>query len=209
MISYESTKRVIDVVLSVVLAIVFLPLWILIPILIRLDSPGPVLFRQPRVGKDRRIFNILKFRSMVTQADVLLWKDPQYRILREEFSARDWKLPNDPRVTRVGRILRRLSIDEFPQVFNVFVGDMSIVGPRAYRQQELTAQQKKYPLTKTLIKQALIVKPGITGLWQVSGRNDVAFDKRVLIDAEYARRKSLREDLWILLLTPRAMLSKW
>ena len=146
---------------------------------------------------------------MVAGADELLWKNPKYSSLRQEFSRRDWKLPNDPRVTRMGRILRRLSIDEFPQVFNVLQGEMSIVGPRAYRPQELVDQQKKYPGTKELIKKALTVKPGITGLWQVSGRNDVPFDKRVKIDAEYASRKSLWEDIMILLKTPKAMISKW
>jgi lipopolysaccharide/colanic/teichoic acid biosynthesis glycosyltransferase len=112
-------------------------------------------------------------------------------------------------MTRIGRLLRKLSIDEFPQVFNVLKGDMSIVGPRAYRKQELIVQSKKYPHTKEWIKNALQVKPGITGLWQVSGRNDVPFDKRVQIDAEYARRHSLLEDIWILLKTPKAMVSRW
>ena len=118
-------------------------------------------------------------------------------------------MPNDPRINRGGRILRRLSFDEFPQVFNVLRGEMSIVGPRAYRPQELVDQQEKYPGTKKLIKKALTIKPGITGLWQVSGRNDVPFDKRVMIDAEYAGRKSLGEDVKILIRTPIAMISKW
>lgn len=206
---YDLVKRSMDLVLASVLTVLFLPLWILVPLLIKLDSPGKAIFSQPRVGKGGKLFGILKFRSMVAGADELLWKDPNFTSLREEFSRRDWKLPNDPRITRAGRILRRLSFDEFPQVFNVLRGEMSIVGPRAYRPQELVDQQKKYPGTKQLIKKALAVKPGITGLWQVSGRNDVPFDKRVLIDAEYASRKSLREDVKILLRTPLAMISKW
>jgi lipopolysaccharide/colanic/teichoic acid biosynthesis glycosyltransferase len=209
MTSYELGKRLIDLSLAAILTILFLPLWILIPLFIKLDSPGKAIFSQPRVGKGGKLFGILKFRSMVAGADELLWKDPNFTSLREEFSRRDWKLPNDPRITRAGRILRRLSFDEFPQVFNVLKGEMSIVGPRAYRPRELVDQQKKYPGTKELIKKALTVKPGITGLWQVSGRNDVPFDKRVMIDAEYASRKSLTEDLKILLKTPRAMVSKW
>lgn len=195
--------------IAAVLAVVFLPLWVLIPILIRIDSSGKPIFSQPRVGKNGKLFGILKFRSMVAGADELLWTDPEFTSLREEFSRRDWKLVNDPRTTRVGRILRKLSVDEFPQVFNVLRGEMSIAGPRAYRPQELVEQQKKYPGTRELIKKALTVKPGITGLWQVSGRNDVPFDKRVLIDAEYAGRRSLGEDLKILLKTPKAMISKW
>ena len=208
-ISYEFGKRTVDVLAASALAILFLPFWIIIPLFIKLDSCGPVLFRQKRVGKNEKEFEILKFRSMVLDADHLLWKHPSFEKLREEFTKKDWKLKNDPRVTRVGRILRKLSIDEFPQVFNVLSGDMGIVGPRAYREKELETQQKKYSHTKDWVRQALTAKPGITGLWQVSGRNDVPFDKRVKIDAEYARRKSLLEDIWILLKTPKAMLSKW
>lgn len=207
--SYEFGKRAVDILAASLLAILFLPFWIIIPVLIKLDSSGPVLFRQKRVGKNGREFEILKFRSMVLNADHLLWKHPSFSKLREEFTKKDWKLERDPRVTRVGRILRKLSIDEFPQILNVLQGDMSIVGPRAYREKELETQQRKYPNTKDWIHQALTVKPGITGLWQVSGRNDVPFDKRVKIDAEYAGRKSLLEDVWILLKTPTAMLSKW
>ena len=206
---YDTGKRILDITISLLLALAFLPFWILLPILIALDSKGSILFSQPRVGKNGNIFRILKFRSMVTDADDLLWKHPKYERLREEFRSKDWKLEHDPRITRVGKILRKLSIDEFPQVFNVLRGEMSIVGPRAYREKELVEQQQKYPYTKNWIRQVLTIKPGITGLWQVSGRNDVPFDKRVKIDAEYASRRSLVEDLWILLKTPTAMLSKW
>lgn len=206
---YRINKRLLDVFSAAVLTILFLPLWILIPVLIKLGSPGPALFSQPRVGRNGKIFKILKFRSMVADADDLLWKASEYKELRNKFTKSDWKLENDPRVTRVGWILRRLSIDEFPQVFNILKGDMSIVGPRAYRPQEIEAQAKKYPKAKKWIEKVLTVKPGLTGLWQVSGRNDVPFDKRVQIDAEYAGRKSLPEDVLILLRTPKAMLSKW
>ena len=209
MTSYDAGKRLVDLVVSSTLALLFLPLWVLIPVLIKMDSRGRAIFSQPRVGKDGKLFEILKFRSMVIDADELLWKNPKYSLLKEEFSRRDWKLPNDPRITMVGRILRRLSFDEFPQVFNVLPGEMRIVVPRAYLPQELVDQQKKYPGTKKLIKKALTIKPGITGLWQVSGRNDVPFDKRVMIDAEYANRKSLWEDVKILIRTPMAMISKW
>lgn len=209
MSTYDVAKRALDLVVAIILLILFLPFWILIPIFIVLDSPGPILFSQPRAGKNGNMFDIFKFRSMVPNADDLLWKDPKFRRLKQEFKRRDWKLPNDPRTTRVGRLLRKLSIDEFPQVLNVLKGDMSIVGPRAYREQELAVQSQKYPNTKEWIKSALTVKPGITGLWQVSGRNDVPFDKRVQIDAEYAQRRSLAEDIWILLRTPKAMISRW
>ena len=207
--AYGIGKRALDVISSVTLIVLCTPLWIIIPILIKLESSGPAIFSQPRVGRKGKIFKILKFRSMVVNADELLWKNREYKELRNKFTESDWKLENDPRVTKIGWILRRLSIDEFPQVFNILKGDMSIVGPRAYRPQEIEAQAKKYAHTKKWIEKALLVKPGITGLWQVSGRNDVSFDKRVQIDAEYASRKSLSEDLMILLKTPKAMLSKW
>ncbi|MEK9171466.1 MAG: sugar transferase, partial [Patescibacteria group bacterium] len=193
--AYRIGKRTLDIVASIILTFIFLPLWVIIPVLIKLGSTGPALFSQPRVGRNSRIFRILKFRSMVADADDLLWKASEYKELRNKFTKSDWKLENDPRVTRVGWILRRLSIDEFPQVFNILKGDMSIVGPRAYRPQEIEAQIKKYPNAKRWIEKALMVKPGLTGLWQVSGRNDVPFDKRVQIDAEYASRKSLLEDV--------------
>ncbi|MBI2309957.1 sugar transferase [Candidatus Collierbacteria bacterium] len=207
--AYGIGKRALDVISAVTLIVLCTPLWIIIPILIKLESSGPAIFSQPRVGRKGKIFKILKFRSMVVNADELLWKNREYKELRNKFTESDWKLENDPRVTKIGWILRRLSIDEFPQVFNILKGDMSIVGPRAYRPQEIEAQAKKYAHTKKWIEKALLVKPGITGLWQVSGRNDVPFDKRVQIDAEYASRKSLSEDLMILLKTPKAMLSKW
>lgn len=206
---YRIGKRALDIAVAIILTFIFLPLWLIIPVLIKLGSSGPALFSQLRVGRNGKIFKILKFRSMVANADDLLWKASTYKELRNKFTKSDWKLENDPRVTGVGWVLRRLSIDEFPQVFNILKGDMSIVGPRAYRPQEIEAQAKKYPYAKKWIEKALMVKPGLTGLWQVSGRNDVPFDKRVQIDAEYASRKSLVEDLWILLKTPKAMLSKW
>lgn len=209
MTSYDIGKRLLDITAATTLSVLFLPLWIIIPLLIKLDSSGPILFDQPRAGRGGKIFRILKFRSMIPGADDLLWKDPRYTNLRQEFKRRDWKLPNDPRVTRVGKLLRKLSVDEFPQLFNVLKGEMSIVGPRAYRERELKIQEKKYPHTRQWINSALAVKPGITGLWQVSGRNDVPFDKRVQIDAEYAQRHSLLEDIWILLKTPKAMFSRW
>jgi undecaprenyl-phosphate galactose phosphotransferase len=123
----------------------------------------------------------------------------------------DWKLEakDDPRITPLGRILRSLTIDEFPQLYNVLVGDMSMVGPRAYLHRELVEQVQKYPITKKLMPVVLRTKPGITGLWQVSGRNEVTFDKRVGMDAEYVRHMSLWNDIVILWKTPKAMISKW
>jgi lipopolysaccharide/colanic/teichoic acid biosynthesis glycosyltransferase len=205
--SYEIEKRLLDLVVAAGLAILFLPIWIVVPILVYLDSGWPVLFRHRRVGKGGEEFFIYKFRSMVKDADDILHKKDKK--LLEQFKNGDWKLANDPRITKLGKVLRSLTIDEFPQLYNVFKGEMSMVGPRAYVQRELEEQTERYPETKKYIKQILSVKPGITGPWQTSGRNEVPFVVRAKMDAEYAQRKSIVNDLMILAKTPQAMISKW
>ena len=144
---------------------------------------------------------------MVINAHHLLRNDTKFKDLYEEYKEGSYKLKKDPRITRVGKFIRKHSIDEIPQLLNVLRGEMSIVGPRAYYPDELAAQQKKYPHTRDLVKKVLSVKPGITGLWQVSGRSDVNFDKRVAIDADYVDNMSLWSDARIILKTPWAMIS--
>jgi lipopolysaccharide/colanic/teichoic acid biosynthesis glycosyltransferase len=205
---YETAKRVIDIIVALIILVVFSPIFITIPILIKLDSPGPVFPDTPkRVGRGRKLFRMYKFRSMVHKAHLLLKTDPKFRKLYEQYKRNSYKLKDDPRITRVGRFLRRFSIDELPQIFNVLRGDMSIVGPRAYYPDELENQQKVYPETKEYVQEILEAKPGITGYWQVTGRSEVNFDKRVKMDAEYVRKKSVFQDLMIILKTPWAMLS--
>ncbi len=205
---YEITKRIIDIIISLVILIVFLPFFIIIPILIKLDSPGPIFpDTPPRVGKNKKPFKMYKFRSMIHNAHLLLKTDPKFRKLYEEYKKNSYKLKDDPRVTRIGRFLRRFSLDELPQIFNVLRGEMSIVGPRAYYPDELEDQQKVYPETKKYVKEILKAKPGITGYWQVSGRSEVNFDKRVKMDADYVRKKSIWQDLVIILKTPCVMLT--
>lgn len=204
---YELQKRVLDLVGAVVLFIVFLPIWIIVPLLILLESGRPIFFSHRRVGKNGKEFDLYKFRSMIKGADDLLHKHNQE--LLEKFKRNDWKLEDDPRITPLGKVIRSLTIDEFPQLLNVVRGEMSLVGPRAYVQKELAEQTKKYPATKALVADILSVKPGITGPWQTSGRNEVPFIKRAKLDAEYARHKSIGQDLVILLKTPQAMISKW
>ena len=200
-------KRLVDIISALVLSIVFLPIWIIIPILIKLDSPGPIIYKHKRVGKGGKEFWLYKFRTMVHNADEILFrKNPP---LLAKFRQGDWKLARDPRITTLGRIMRSITIDEFPQLYNVLKGEMSLVGPRAYLKKELISQQQKYPYTRGLIKDILSVKPGITGPWQTSGRNVIPFDKRAQMDAHYARNLSLTRDLWIILKTPQAMFSKW
>jgi lipopolysaccharide/colanic/teichoic acid biosynthesis glycosyltransferase len=207
MISYAEQKRVLDLAFAFFLMILFLPIWVLIPILIAIDSPGPIIFTHKRVGKNGKPIYLYKFRSMVADADDLLHNGDTK--LLEEFKKGDWKLKNDPRITKLGKVLRALTIDEFPQLFNVIRGEMSMVGPRAYVARELEEQQQKYPETKALISEILSVKPGITGPWQTSGRNEVPFNVRARMDAEYARQRSITRDILILVKTPQAMLSKW
>lgn len=207
MSSYDLAKRVLDLSVASVLAFIFLPIWLIVPILIYFDSGWPVLFVHKRVGQDGKEFKLYKFRSMVQNADEILYKKDKK--LLKKFKEGDWKLENDPRITKLGKVLRSLTIDEFPQLYNVFRGEMSMVGPRAYLKKELDEQKKRYPETKKYIDTITTIKPGITGPWQTSGRNEVPFRTRAKMDAEYAQKKSIWFDLLILLKTPRAMISKW
>lgn len=209
---YEVVKRVIDLVGSVFLLIIFSPFIVVVSILIKLTSPGPILIEETslhsiRAGKGGKKFRIYKFRSMMVNAEKILKTDPKYKKLYKKYKKSSFKLHKDPRITLVGRFIRRHSIDEVPQFLNVLKGDMSIVGPRAYLPEEIEEQQEKYPYTEKLVKEVLKVKPGITGFWQVSGRSEVNFDKRIEMDAYYARKSSILLDILILLKTPWAMIS--
>lgn len=144
---------------------------------------------------------------MVQNAHGILLNDPEFRKLYEKYKKGGYKLKGDPRITRVGIIIRKYSIDEVPQFINVLRGEMSIVGPRAYYPDELRDQQKEYPHTRSAVKIVLSVKPGITGVWQVTGRSEINFDKRIQLDAAYASKRSIFFDLWVILRTPFAMLS--
>lgn len=201
-------KRLVDIIGAIFLLIFFAPIYILTAVLIKLDSAGPVLADVPeRVGGGGKRFKMFKFRSMIINAHYLLRTDPRMRALFKEYQKGSYKLKKDPRVTYIGRFIRKHSIDEIPQLLNVLVGEMSLVGPRAYYPDELENQQKKYPHTKDLVKKVLSVKPGITGLWQVSGRSEIHFDKRIAIDAKYVDNISLWGDLKIILKTPLVMIS--
>jgi len=205
---HDFFKRTLDLILSFILLVLFSPIIVLAAIAIVIDSPGPILAdTPPRVGRDGKLFRMYKFRSMVRNAHELLIKDPKFKKLYEEYKKGGYKLRGDPRITRVGRFIRKYSIDEVPQFLNSLKGDMSIVGPRAYYPDELRDQQKEYPYTQDAVKVVLSVKPGITGVWQVTGRSGINFDKRILLDAEYAKKRSIIYDVWLILKTPAAMLS--
>lgn len=205
---YDIAKRILDIVLSVILFIIFLPIILITAVAIRLDSNGPIFADTPaRVGKNGKLFKMYKFRSMVKNAHGALRVNPHYRKLFNQYKKSGYKLKEDPRITRVGRIIRKHSIDEVPQFINVLRGEMSFVGPRAYYPDELREQQKEYPNTREAVQIVLSVKPGITGIWQVGGRSEVNFDKRIMMDATYATKRSLLFDLYIILQTPFVMLS--
>lgn len=204
----EYTKRIIDVFLSLILVMVFSIPSLLIALLIKLTSEGPVFADVPeRIGQHGRRFKMYKFRSMVQNAHVMLRTDPKLKKLYEEYKKGSYKLQNDPRITPVGRFIRKHSLDELPQILNVLRGDMSLVGPRAYYPDELTDQQNEYPHAKKLVKNVLSVKPGITGLWQVSGRSEINFDERIVIDAKYVDTISFLRDIVIIVRTPLVMLT--
>lgn len=205
---YEVVKRTIDIILSMILLIVFLPVNIITAIAIRLDSLGPILADTPeRVGKNGKLFKMYKFRSMIQNAHDILRESPRFTKLYTTYKKENYKLKDDPRITRAGHFIRKHSLDEIPQFINVLKGEMTLVGPRAYYPDELRDQQKKYPKTKDAVKVVLSVKPGITGFWQVSGRSEINFDKRIKMDASYVKKRSILYDLLIIAKTPWAMIS--
>ncbi len=181
---YEIYKRTSDIFFALLLAILFSPFLVFVPILIKLETAGPILYRQRRIGKNGKAFWIYKFRSMIDGADKYIKNNKK---LWKEFKEHDWKLEKDPRITKIGKIIRSLTIDEFPQLWNILKGEMSLIGPRVYREVELEEQVKIYPETKKDIEWMKTIKPGITGPWQVSGRNEIPFVKRIEMDAEYAQ----------------------
>lgn len=201
-------KRIIDVFLALILLVIFFVPCIIVAIAIKIDSEGPIFADTPqRVGQFSNKFRMYKFRSMIVNAHHIIRNDPKYSKLYEEFKNNSFKLNNDPRVTKVGRFIRKYSLDEVPQLINVLLGEMSIVGPRAYYQDELDHQSQKYCDVKSAVHKVLSVKPGITGLWQVSGRSTVNFDRRILIDGNYVDKLSFCNDLKIILRTPLVMIS--
>ncbi|HEY9633795.1 MAG TPA: sugar transferase [Coleofasciculaceae cyanobacterium] len=190
----EFAKRLFDVMFSLLVLILFFPVYLLLAILIAISSPGPIFYVQERVGKDYKPFGCLKFRTMVENADDMLIdmmsRSPH---LREEFED-NFKLKKDPRITGIGKFLRFTSLDEFPQFWNVLKGDMSVVGPRPLVPEEL-------PKYGHHMDRILTIRPGITGLWQVSGRNDIPYPLRVQMDVYYVNYRNFWLDLWIIVKT--------
>lgn len=209
---YDFIKRIIDIIGSLIALIIFSPIFALVSILIKFTSPGPIFFTPSRAGKNGTLFRMLKFRSMymyeikgkLVHAEKYLQSNPK---LMKEYQLNSYKLQNDPRITPIGKFLRKFSFDELPQLINVLKGDMSLVGPRAYQQDELEHQQKVYPKTAKYVRIILQARPGASGPWQVSGRSFINFDKRVIMDADYVKRRSILYDILIVIKTPIAMIT--
>ena len=193
---YNATKRAIDIVAAAIGLAVLSPLMILVALLIKLQDGGPILFHQTRVGRLGRPFRFYKFRSMVVNAEAL-----KARLAADNRHGdhRSFKMSHDPRITTIGRIIRRLSIDELPQLYNVLIGDMSLVGPRPSTDDEVSLYSE-YDRTR------LMVKPGLTCIWQVSGRSQIGFEDQLLLDLEYIERRSFWFDMALIFRTFPAVL---
>ena len=192
--SSQALKRSIDIVFSLFVLLIGAPFFLFIALLVKLSSYGPIFYVQERIGRNYKKFGCIKFRTMYAEADDLLEhllaNSPS---LMEEFT-RDFKLRKDPRITPIGRFLRRSSFDELPQFINIFKGDMSLVGPRPIVEKEI----EKYGDS---MKEISCIRPGLTGLWQVSGRNNLSYKRRVGLDLIYARERNFLMDLRIIIRT--------
>lgn len=195
-VSYAVAKRTLDIVGSLIALLLGFPLFFVLGILIKMTSPGPILFTQTRVGLGGERFTCFKFRSMYLDAEARL---NQLRA-HNEVSGPVFKIRHDPRITPLGRVLRKYSLDELPQFLNVLFGDMSLVGPRP----PIPSEVEKYTLRQL---GRLSVKPGLTCLWQISGRSDIDFERWVELDLQYVERMSFWEDLRILLMTVPAVIT--
>jgi lipopolysaccharide/colanic/teichoic acid biosynthesis glycosyltransferase len=189
-------KRILDLALCVVLLAIAIPIILVCALAIRVDTPGPMIIAQPRTGRDGRRFRMLKLRTMLANAEELKAQLAHLSVLPPP----DFKIPNDPRITRVGRFLRATSLDELPQLFNVLRGDMTLVGPRP-----TSFPASSYDLWHT---KRLDVAPGMTGLWQLEGRNATTFDERLRLDVKYIRHMSLTQDLRLMARTVGAVVRR-
>jgi lipopolysaccharide/colanic/teichoic acid biosynthesis glycosyltransferase len=190
-------KTSLDYAVTLIGLVIIGPLLIILALIVKLDSPGPIIYRRRVMGRGGTQFDAFKFRTMVINGDEILAARPDLKAKWE----RDQKLANDPRVTRCGNWMRKLSLDELPQLFNVLLGQMSLIGPRMFAPVEAA----RYGNT---VDEILSVKPGITGLWQVSGRSNLSYDDRARLDLEYVRAHSVWADMKLLLLTVPAVLQK-
>ena len=194
--SYLFFKRAVDVICSFVALVCLSPVFLLTAVAIRMESKGPVFFLQERVGKNKRVFKMYKFRSMRVDAPAL------HQALKEQYgdTTGSFKIKDDPRITKVGKIIRKLSIDELPQLLNIIKGDMSIVGPRPLPTYEAAELPEKY-------NDRFLALPGLTCTWQISGRSEISFEKRMQLDIDYVRERSFWKDIGLIFKTIPAVLT--
>ncbi len=208
---YKIIKRFLDTILSLLLLLLLFPLFLLISLLIWLEDRNEIYVKDPlRIGLHGEEFRMYKFRTMIPNAHREILENPKYADLKKKWegNGNKLKIDEDVRITPVGRILRKTDLDEIPQLVNVLIGQMSIVGPRPMYKDELERHLKDNPKDEKYLKDIFTVRPGITGLWQVSGRNKIPFGKRLKMDAEYARKQNFFLDMKIFLKTPYVVLTR-
>lgn len=208
---YPKIKRIGDIVISTILILLFSPFFLVTSIIIKLSDGGEIFLHDPlRIGLNGNEFFMYKFRSMIPDAQRKIMEDPKYKKVKREWLKNGCKLKikDDPRITSIGKFLRSTDLDELPQLFNVFKGDMSLVGPRPSYHFEMARFLKKNPDKESQVEVMWTVRPGLTGLWQVSGRNKIPFEERIEIDAKYAQDYDFVLDLGILLQTPIIVLTR-
>lgn len=208
---YKRVKRYFDIVFSVIFLILFSPLLILASFCIWITDRGEIFVKEPlRKGVNGRDFRMFKFRTMIPNAHNELLKNPKYEELKMKWESNGNKLTcqEDFRVTKIGRILRKTDIDELPQLLNVLLGEMSIVGPRPTYKREIEEHLKKYPKDKKYLSKIFSIRPGITGIWQVSGRNEIKLHERFKMEVQYVIGMNFFSDFKILLLTPLVVLTR-
>lgn len=191
--AYEFIKRIMDICCSLVALILLSPLMLITMVAIYIDDPGPVLFKQVRVGQDGRKFLIWKFRSMKTNAEEVKAE----LVSRNQDHGANFKIENDPRLTRIGRIIRKTSIDELPQLFNILKGDMAVIGPRPF----IESEQKRLP------EDRLLIKPGLSCYWQIGGKNNLSLREQIELDRKYVKERSVIVDVKIIVLTMMMVIS--
>ena len=208
---YKIIKRVSDIILSLFLIILFSPFLLLVSFLIWLGDRNEICVKDPlRIGLGAKEFRMYKFRTMIPNAHREILENPEYANLKKKWerNGNKLKIDEDIRITKIGKLLRKTDLDEFPQLVNVLMGHMSIVGPRPMYKDELERHLKDQPEDGKYLKNILSVRPGITGLWQVSGRNEIPFGKRLKMDSKYAQEQNFLLDVKILLKTPYVVLTR-
>lgn len=200
---YAVAKRLLDIIGAVTGLVLISPVFILTAIFIKMDSEGTIFYKQSRVGRNGKEFGLLKFRSMrmLVKEGKLVHSDADTKVEQLKETQKNYKLENDPRITKIGHFIRKTSIDELPQLINVLRGELSLVGPRAYLRKELDSQLERHPDAIGLVRRLTTVRPGITGVWQVSGRSNIEFSERVAMDAYYATHANLLLDIKIIFQT--------